>query len=340
MESNVKQLTVLGILAVATALVAADVADARRLSGGRSLGAQRQAAPPAQSPAPSAPAASPAGASTSNAAAGTPPGAGPASNPVMAPPAGGPNARPAAATQGAANTAGAAQAASGRSRWLGPIAGLAAGLGLAALASYLGFSEELASVLLIALFVVAAIALLRFAFGRRAPARAAMPYAGAGAGLGSTPGGYETQVPPRTARVEPAYGGVPAMGAAPHVPAGFDAAGFAREAKRQFLAVQAAHDRHDTKALADVMTPELLRELTREMDLSGAARPTEIVEVDAEVIDVATEGRNHWVSVRFSGTAREGGVLEPFDEVWNLVKPVDGSAGWRVAGIQQQVVPS
>ncbi|HQU50940.1 MAG TPA: Tim44 domain-containing protein, partial [Casimicrobiaceae bacterium] len=97
---------------------------------------------------------------------------------------------------------------------------------------------------------------------------------------------------------------------------------------------------HDTKALADVMTPELLREIAREMDVSGAARPTEIVEVDAEVVDVATEGRNHWVSVRFSGTAREGGVLEPFDEMWNLVKPVDGSAGWLVAGIQQQVVPS
>jgi len=334
MESNVKSLTVLGILAVATALVAADAADARRVSGGRSLGAQRQASPPAQPP--STPAASPAGATTSNA---TPPGAGPASNPVMAPPAGGPNARPATSAQPGAASPAAAQAASGRSRWLGPVAGLAAGLGLAALASHLGFSEELASLLLVALFAVAAVVLLRFALARRAPARATMPYAGAGAGLGSTPGGYETQVPPPS-RVEPAFGGVPAMGTGSRLPAGFDAAGFAREARKQFLAVQAAHDRHDTKALADVMTPELLREIAREMDVSGAARPTEIVEVDAEVVDVATEGRNHWVSVRFSGTAREGGVLEPFDEMWNLVKPVDGSAGWLVAGIQQQVVPS
>ena len=31
---------------------------------------------------------------------------------------------------------------------------------------------------------------------------------------------------------------------------------------------------------------------------------------------------------------------EPFDEVWNLVKPVDGSTGWLVAGIQQQVMPT
>jgi predicted lipid-binding transport protein (Tim44 family) len=76
------------------------------------------------------------------------------------------------------------------------------------------------------------------------------------------------------------------------------------------------------------------------MDESGAARPTEIVDVDAEIVDVATEGSKHWVSVRFAGTAREGGALEPFDEVWNLVKPVDGSSGWLIAGIQQQVMPS
>lgn len=326
-----KHATLLGTLTLAVAaFLAADLADARRLSGGRSLGAQRPAAQPAQ---PAPPAASPAGASTSNAAA-TPPGAGPASNPVMAPPAGGPNAR-------AATAAPAAQATKPASRWLGPVAGLAAGLGLAALAAHLGFSEELASLLLVALFAVAAIALLRFAFARRAPSRPAMPYAGAGAGLGSTPGGYETQAPPRP-RAEPAFGGVPTMNpsAGHRVPAGFDAAGFAREARKQFLAVQAAHDRNDAKALADVMTPELLREIRREMEVSGAARPTEIVEVEAEVIDVATEGRNHWVSVRFAGTAREGGVLEPFDEVWNLVKPVDGASGWQVAGIQQQVTSS
>jgi len=331
MESIVRHAVTLAILAFAAALFAAGDADARRMSGGKSLGAQRPAAQPAQ---PAAPAPGPAGATASNAAGATPPGAGPASNPVMAPPPGGPNAK------AASPAAGAAPAASGASRWMGPVAGLAAGLGLAALASHLGFSEELASALLVALFVLAAIALVRLAAGRRGPARTAMPYAGAGAGLGATPGGYETQVPP--ARVEPAFGGVPAMPqpGSRRLPAGFDAAAFAREARKQFLAVQAAHDRHDAKALAEVMTPELLREIVREMDLSGAARPTEIVDVDAEVVDVATEGRNHWVSVRFAGTAREGGSLEPFDEVWNLVKPVDGSSGWQVAGIQQQVMPS
>jgi len=55
------------------------------------------------------------------------------------------------------------------------------------------------------------------------------------------------------------------------------------------------------------------------------------------VLNVNTEAGQHWVSVRFKGMTREDGraTPEPFDEVWNLVKPVDGSSGWRLAGIQQ-----
>ena len=319
------------VVVAAATLLAADFSEARRLSGGRSLGAQRPGA--TQPAAPPAQAGSPAAAGASNAAPATPPGAGPASNPVMAPGAGG-----AAASKAAPATAAAATPA--RRSWLGPVAGLAAGLGLAALASHLGFSDELMSILLIALGAMAVLFVVRLMMSRR-ETRAPMPYAGAGAGLGTTPGGYETQVPPPT-RFEPtAFGGPPLdQKRMPLLPADFDASGFAREAKKQFLAVQAAHDRHDAKALADVMTPELHREIVREMEASGAARPTEIVDVEAEVIDVATEGTRHWVSVRFSGTAREGGALEPFDEVWNLAKPVDGSSGWLVAGIQQQVMPS
>ena len=309
------------------ALSAALPADAARLGGGKSFGVQRQGI------APSKPAA-PAQGSATQAAPATSPGAGPASNPVMPAPAGA-----TAAAKPAAPAA--APAPSGASRWLGPVAGLAAGLGLAALASHLGLSEELGSVLLIALLAFAAIVAVRLAMSRRGSARTSMPYAGAGAGLGTTPGGYETQAPPPPASFEPVFGGAQNAACKPrNVPAGFDAAGFAREARKQFLAVQVAHDRHDVKALADVMTPELHREIVREMDASGAARPTEIVDVEAEVVDVATEGDRHWASVRFAGTAREGGVIEPFDEVWNLVKPVDGSSGWLIAGIQQQVMPS
>ncbi|MCC7115677.1 MAG: Tim44 domain-containing protein [Burkholderiales bacterium] len=319
----------LAALAAGT-LLCADLADAKRLSGGKSLGAQRQSVAPDKPATPSTSPGSPASASA-NPAGGTPPGAGAASNPVMpAAPAGASSAvKPAAPA--------AAPAAGGASRWLGPVAGLAAGLGLAALASHLGFSDELGSFLLIALVALAAIVVVRMLLRRASPAARPMPYAGAGAGLGSTPGGYETQAPPAS-RFEPVFGGAAPAATPPSraFPPGFDDEAFAREARKQFLAVQAAHDRHDTSALADVMTPELYREIAHEIDTSGAARPTEIVDVTARVIDVATEDREHWVSVRFTGTAREGGVNEPFDEVWNLVKPVEGASGWLIAGIRQQ----
>ena len=53
---------------------------------------------------------------------------------------------------------------------------------------------------------------------------------------------------------------------------------------------------------------------------------------------MATEGSRHVVSTRFYGMLREEDDAAPtaFDEVWHLVKPVDGSRGWMVAGIQQR----
>jgi predicted lipid-binding transport protein (Tim44 family) len=80
------------------------------------------------------------------------------------------------------------------SRWLGPIAGLAAGLGLAALLSHFGLSETFASFLLIALLVVGGILLVRFLLARRS-APAPMQYAGA-----ST-----TRIEPQMARTTPAF---------------------------------------------------------------------------------------------------------------------------------------
>ena len=52
---------------------------------------------------------------------------------------------------------------------------------------------------------------------------------------------------------------------------------------------------------------------------------------------VVTEGNRHVASVHFSGMIREaaGTAAMPFNEVWNLAKPVSGDKGWVIAGIQQ-----
>ena len=290
------------------ALVAADHAEAKRMGGGRSLGAQRQVTP-----------------------APTPP-----SSPSVAP-------APSAPMQAAPAKAAAAPAAAGASRWLGPIAGLAAGLGLAALLSHLGLSETFASFLLLALLVVGGFFVVRLLLARRAPAASPLQYAGAGAG---TPR-VEPRVEPRfdaaaPARFEPVLGaasGAAAAATAPagNLPPGFDPAPFVEQAKLQFGKLQAAFDGGDRKVLADVLTPEMFAEVTRELADRGSHLPTEIMRLDATVLQAATEGDRHWMSVHFKGLLREDGTVLPkaFDEIWNLTKPVDGKSGWLLAGIQQ-----
>ena len=69
----------------------------------------------------------------------------------------------------------------------------------------------------------------------------------------------------------------------------------------------------------------------------SAAQQTDVVSINAEVLDVAEEAARHIVSVRFTGLIREetNAPAAPIDEVWNLVKPRDGKGGWLLAGIQQ-----
>jgi predicted lipid-binding transport protein (Tim44 family) len=79
----------------------------------------------------------------------------------------------------------------------------------------------------------------------------------------------------------------------------------------------------------------MFAELARERAQAG--QQTDVLSLDAQLLEVATEGDKHWASVRFSGQVRETAGSEPaaFSEVWHLAKPVDGSSGWLLAGIQQ-----
>jgi len=298
-----KRFLILALAVIAaTAVVATDSAEAGRLGGGRSLGAQRQATPP------------------------------PASTPKIAP------ANPAASSP--TLPARTAPAATGASRWLGPLAGLAAGIGLAALLSHFGLSEGFASILMLALLVFGGIFLIRMFLARRAPPPSPMQYAGAGA----TPGGSAALFPSADTgtsnRFEPVFGGAPAATEPPRAgtfPAGFDPAPFVQQATLQFRKLQAAYDAGDRKALADVLTPEMFAEISKEIAERGTHAPTEVASLEATVLDVTTEGDQHWASVHFQGMLREDGAVlpKPFDEIWNLVKPVDGKTGWLLAGIRQ-----
>ena len=302
-----------GFLAVAlfvAATLVIDAAAAARFSGGRSFGAQR----PSVSPRASAPPAV-------------------ASQPVMPATPG--------ATLPAKPAASGAPAASGGSRWLGPVAGLAAGLGLAALLTHFGLPEGMGTFLLLALLVIGGVILVRTLLGRRGQS-APLAYAGT-RGPGGAPVAVEKSANPEWGggpRMEPVLGTAAAESVTGKaLPPGFDAEGFARHAKLQFIRLQTAFDTGDHEALHDLLTPDMQLELEamRHRSAGAAHTATEIVTLAAAVLEVVTEGERHWASVRFTGTTREGtnAAPAPFDEVWNLSKPVDGKTGWLLAGIQQ-----
>ena len=318
--------SVLASFAVAAAGVTLSVApiesEAKRLGGGRASGMQRQmpakqadTSPPAQNAAP-------------NNAAATP---NQAAKPAQAAPAN-------AAAQTAAQPA--------KRSWMGPIAGLAAGLGLAALASHFGFGEELANFMMIALLAVVAMVAIGWIMRRMRGAQPAGPQlAGAGAGA-PFPSGASPQAAARSndstmAReamgvfnggAQAAAGGAPASAR----PEGFDADGFTRIAKMIFIRLQAANDEANIDDLRKFTTPELFASLRLDLQERGpAAQQTDVMQLDAELVDTAQENGQWVASVRFSGLIREevGQGAEPFNELWHLVKPVDGSREWAIAGI-------
>jgi predicted lipid-binding transport protein (Tim44 family) len=279
-----KKLTVALMAALMTLAMLSMDAEARRLGGGSSFGMQRSVP---RNPAPSAPTA------------------------VPAKPA--PTATPQAPTAPA-------PAPSGASRWLGPLAGIAAGIGLAALFSHFGIGEGLGSILMIAALVFGAFFLFRLLFARRQPVP---EYAGT-----AEPMRFEPAAAPASGTASPA----------PTVPADFDIAGFLRNAKLNFVRLQAANDAGNIEDIKQFTTPEVFAEIKLQFDERGhAAQQTDVVQLDAELLGLETEESRHVASVRFHGLLREeaNAAPAPFDEVWHLTKPVDGSSGWMIAGIQQ-----
>jgi len=220
-------------------------------------------------------------------------------------------------------------APTGKRSWMGPVAGLAAGLGLAALASHLGLGEEFANFLLIALLVLGGLFLFRLLTRSRTQSvPQGMQYAGMGAG------GNVSAFPGAASPATVAVNATPQAA----LPAGFDAEAFVRQAKLNFIRLQAAYDAANLDDIREFTTPEMYAEIKLQLGERGdAGQRTEVMMLDAEVLDCVEEPNRYLVSVRFHGLIREeeDAPAADFDEVWHLAKPADGSRGWAVAGIQQ-----
>ena len=297
------------VFAVGLSSVAMDAEAAKRMGSGKSLGMQRQATP---------------------------------------------DKAPNAATPAAAAAPAAGAAAPSRS-WMGPVAGLAAGLGIAALASHLGFGDELASMVMLGLLAAAIMVAIGFFMRKRAAAQnpntagpGGLRYAHVNPGAArkaQQPGDMHA---PAYKVLMPAAGGSmigsavgSGVGASAHtarIPADFDTAGFERNAKVNFIRLQAANDAGDLDDIRQFTTPEMFAELKMELsDRGAAAQKTEVLSINADVIEVDEDADRYVVSVRFTGVIRDdsGEPDESFDEIWHLMKSRQGGSGWVLSGIQQ-----
>jgi predicted lipid-binding transport protein (Tim44 family) len=222
------------------------------------------------------------------------------------------------------------------SRWMGPLAGLAAGIGLAALFSHLGMGEGMANMMMLLLLGMVVVFAVRWFLRKRQPASAqpAMQYAGMPGGM-EPPRANEPFIPASSAGTGAA---ATATAATANVPADFDVDGFLRQAKLNFIRLQAANDRGDMEDIRQFCSPEMSAEIQMQFqERNQLAQETDVVQLNAELLDVSTEADRAMASVRFSGLIREEANASPetFSEVWHLSKPLDGSRGWSIAGIQQ-----
>lgn len=297
---------------IGVAMVAVD-AEAARVGGGRSVGSQRSVT-------------------------STPPSSAPArqqQQTQQAAPSQTQNAAPAAAKQ---PTATPPAPATGLARWMPMLGGLALGGLLGAMLGGSGLGSALMSWLLIAAVVFGVVVVVRMVMQKRAAASQPMQYAAGGPqGAGYASLGNETVAAPPPSQMS-GFEAQPAALEVGNIPAGFDVAGFVRAAKLNFMKLQLANDSGNSEELREFTTPELFADLSKDIGARGGARQqTDVVSLNADLLEVVTEGNQHWASVRFSGMIREhpASAPESFEEIWNLAKPLDGSTGWLLAGIQQ-----
>lgn len=250
------------------------------------------------------------------------------------------------ATQTPRQTAAAGQAATGSAKWLGPLAGLAAGGFLAWMIFGEGFEGiQFFDILLVALLLMGLMMFLR----ARQRQQQELAYQ-----QGAQPQTRQTTQPvyersnnaPSTAKSHTEEPLVPVIGsglteAAQHgvdAPAWFDEAGFVEGAKQHFIAIQAAWDRGDAAEIESYCTPELFAELQDLMQQVQAGENHTVVDtLYTQVLDQSLEGEYFVVSLGFSGFIQEdrNQAAHAFNEVWHIRRLAKGEGDWQIAGIQQ-----
>lgn len=122
-------------------------------------------------------------------------------------------------------------------------------------------------------------------------------------------------------------------------PAGFNPETFLREAKVTFNRLQAAYDQKNLEDLSQFTAPEVFAEIKMQLDERGDEfNKTDVITLEAELLDVSRQSNSTIASVRFTGSIKENNEpISSFDEIWHF-RQFSGNRQWVVGGIQQDVI--
>lgn len=121
-------------------------------------------------------------------------------------------------------------------------------------------------------------------------------------------------------------------------PAGFDQQEFLAGAKAAFKMLQAAWDRRDLAEIRSFTTDKVFAEIQEQLQGSNDINRTEVLKIEAELLDYREIGNDVETTVLFDTIMRENSDMEVSHvrEVWHFVRPKRHQRPtWYLDGIQQ-----
>ncbi|WP_434457327.1 Tim44 domain-containing protein [Stutzerimonas urumqiensis] len=224
-----------------------------------------------------------------------------------------------------APTAARQPAASGASRWLGPLAGIAAGGLLASM--FMGDGFEGLQLLDILIFGLIAFLLFRFLAARKRQQQPAM--------AGHAP--MHREAPAAAPLFGGARGGV-APAPVINAPAWFNEQRFIEAAREHFLSLQQHWDANEMDKIGEFVTPQLLEFLKKERaELGDGYQSTYIDDLKIQLDGVDDNAEKTVATLTFSGVAKTSRFDqgEAFSESWRMERAAGENQPWLVAGIRQ-----
>ena len=223
--------------------------------------------------------------------------------------------------------------------WGAMLGGLAAGLGLAWLASSLGLGEAFGNIMMALLIGAVVLAAIGWFMRKRMMNHPhALAYQG-----NNTPSSnmFNPYNQPTRFSSGSMIGSALGTTSTWNIPTDFDVVGFESAAKQNFILLQSAWDRADMAILSNMLTEIMLKEMQQQIARRNVneLHRTAVISVSAKLLGIEETASNYMASVEFSGVLQETVGVDPeaFEEVWNMTKSkVNG--GWMLAGIQTREI--